>query len=270
VNWIDVPLDSATITLVDQLVRAQLRGFPQGPTAATERAPEMCSPYRFKSGVPRAVSEASVRTEADDFLEFDELFANVRERVRENRELMSRFGGAMMAVGGLIALTPAGQGIGLGLTALGAMTWFVGVHANTGILLALDVGTAETLGGADAYANALQDMREYLAEVFANGAGFVAGTLDDTLGTLLDLTTVGSELDGAARTYIESTRSDFEAGRIPEDGATGLPPQQSCCVIHGGCPGETGSACAPNCCCCGPGEICNRSNTTLGCITVGF
>jgi len=44
--------------------------------------------------------------------------------------------------------------------------------------------------------------------------------------------------------------------------------QDSCCVRTRGCPGETASSCAENCCCCLYGEVCDRDNWWNGCIKV--
>lgn len=42
---------------------------------------------------------------------------------------------------------------------------------------------------------------------------------------------------------------------------------QSCCVVTGGCPGETATACAETCCCCPYGQVCDRDNFWNGCIS---
>jgi hypothetical protein len=182
---------------------------------------------------------------------------------------MSRVGQGLVATGGVIALIPGGQTPGLALAGLGALTWFVGVHANTGILLSLDIGSAGTLEGINSFQNTTEDMLDYFTDVFESGRDYFFGTLNDDVGTIQDLWGVGTELRNLAETFVVNTQQDFQNGTIPADGATTLPPQQSCCVVHGGCPGETGSQCALNCCCCGPGFACDPLNTTNGCVFVG-
>lgn len=40
----------------------------------------------------------------------------------------------------------------------------------------------------------------------------------------------------------------------------------SCCAATSGCPGETGSSCTDECCCCGIGEVCDQANFANGCV----
>ncbi|MCB0323194.1 MAG: hypothetical protein KDD69_06450 [Bdellovibrionales bacterium] len=42
--------------------------------------------------------------------------------------------------------------------------------------------------------------------------------------------------------------------------------QGSCCAATAGCPGETGSNCASECCCCGINQACDSNNFANGCI----
>jgi hypothetical protein len=41
--------------------------------------------------------------------------------------------------------------------------------------------------------------------------------------------------------------------------------QKTCCVVTDSCPGETGSSCASNCCCCPLNQVCS-SNAIQGCV----
>lgn len=44
--------------------------------------------------------------------------------------------------------------------------------------------------------------------------------------------------------------------------------QSNCCIINNGCPGETGTSCPTNCCCCPVGQRC-CPDFTLGCCAAG-
>lgn len=266
-----VQLDVAALALIDRFVSVTVEEVRSASGNAALTSSLQSTPFRFKPGAPLAGAQLISNFQLNPAdIDLDELFAPVRENIRRNRDIMTRVGAGMMATGGLIALVPGGQVHGLALAGLGALTWSVGLHAHTGILLALDIGTTEALSGQTGYNNVIQDMREYITEVGARGLSNVVGNMNETVGTFSRLRTVLAGLVDLSEGYVESTRQSFESGAIPAAGASGLPADQSCCVIHGGCPGETGTQCALNCCCCGAGEACNPTNPTGGCVFVGF
>jgi hypothetical protein len=265
-----VQLDAAALALIDRFMEALLQEILAEAAASQAEAAALSMPFQLKPGAELSVSASLSTLETDPILAgFDEMFAAIREGVARNRDVFSSVGQAMIATGGLIALTPGGQVPGVALAGLGALTWFVGVHANTAILLSLDVGTTETLTGETGYDQVTQDITAYITNVATNGASYAAGVMNEAVGTFLNFVTLGNELRSLTTTYIQATTDDFDAGRIPEDGASDLPEDQSCCVIHGGCPGETGSSCAINCCCCGFQFACDKVNPVNGCIFVG-
>lgn len=42
--------------------------------------------------------------------------------------------------------------------------------------------------------------------------------------------------------------------------------QSSCCQATNGCPGESGTECSAECCCCDFGEVCDQGNFSNGCV----
>src|SRR5436309_5980874 len=100
-----VQLDMAALSLIDRFFTAQLQAVPTPVSASVKAA--LSVPFQIqpssKSTKPLAIAAFATDPIATSF---DELFANIREGIRGNRDAMTRVGGDPMAGGGLDALIP--------------------------------------------------------------------------------------------------------------------------------------------------------------------
>ncbi|MFH1248919.1 MAG: hypothetical protein V1660_02100 [archaeon] len=115
---------------------------------------------------------------------FDNLFRDIGQGLRENKETMTNLGETLVGLGGAISLVPGGQVAGPAVAGLGAIVWFAGLHVNTAFIMAADASISNALDENQELIK--EDVKEYIEAVFSKGITYWAGETGTFSGYMLD------------------------------------------------------------------------------------
>ena len=202
-NGKELKLDKESLAIIDRLIAAQLLqlSFSDSESKGTILAGSTGilsdgirkSLDKLAASVADGIVYAYDGTESPEQMignQINQMFSNIGEGIRANRDTMTGLGGAMMSVGAFVTVVPGGQVAGPLIAAAGALMWFTALHANTAILMATDTAADGYLGGETNFERLKRDVGEYLEEVYYNGLGTVIGEVSPKGGFIIDTATV--------------------------------------------------------------------------------